>query len=276
MESNLDICAIAARCPRRRRGKCHARAASTRGHGFTLVELLVVIGIIAILISILVPVVGKARRSANDVYCRSNLKQVSLATRMYANDNFDRYPDGYTLGGAFVRVLPGMYGPNDPSAVPEIFGLPALYKDLGYLKDLAVWRCPAARDNIAAWGNTYIWQLLGGTTIQSVQQATKNNVARWTSLRRGRPDSLDIFFVYDNFTTLPWTSGSRRTTGSGGVIPPAEQRYPHDFRAKERVGIRQGSINMLFLDGHVGVVAYVKNPDPTLTYPKTVIIRDPS
>ena len=255
---------------------------STR-RAFTLVELLVVIGIIAILISILLPVIGKARRSSKDVYCRSNLKQVALATRMYANDNYDHYPDGYTLGGAFVRVLPGMLGPNDPFAVPEIYGLPALFKDLGYLKDLNVWRCPAARDNIAAWGNTYIWALLGGTDIDSVKRPSKSNLARWTSLQRSRPKlnetepaHNEIFWVYDNFTTLPWTSGSRRTTGSGGTIPPAEQRYPHDFRAREIVGRRQGSINMLFLDGHVGVVVYAITQKSTNGIPEAIKLRDPS
>lgn len=249
---------------------------SVRARAFTLVELLVVIGIIAILISILVPVIGKARRTSNDVYCRSNLKQVALASRMYANDFYDHYPDGYTVGGAVVRVLPGMLGPNDPFAVPEIFGLPAVYRDGGYLKNLGVWRCPSAREPISDWGNTYTWGVLGGTTIASVSEASKTNVARWTSLLRGRERNNEQYWVYDNFTTLPWTSGSRRTSGSAGTIPPAAIRYPHDFRAREIVGVRQGSINVLFIDGHVGVVAYVKNKDPAKSNPDQVVIRDPS
>lgn len=242
---------------------------------FTLVELLVVIGIIAILMSLLLPAIGKARRSSWDINCRTNLKQIAIASRMYANDFWDHYPDGYTVGGAFVRVLPGMLGSNDPYAVPEIYGLPAVFRDGGYLKNLGVWRCPAARDNIAAWGNTYIWSLLGGATIQSVNQPSKSNLARWTSLLRGRPDNNEQYWVYDNFTTLPWTSGSRRTTGSAGTIPPAQQRYPHDFRARERVGVRQGSINVLFIDGHVGVVCYVITPESTNGTPKAFALRDP-
>ncbi len=61
--------------------------------GFTLVELLVVIAIIALLLSIVLPSLGRAREIAHEVVCRSNLRQVHLAATVYAqNDRQGRYP----------------------------------------------------------------------------------------------------------------------------------------------------------------------------------------
>src|SRR5687767_2469807 len=66
--------------------------------GFTLVELLVVIGIIAVLISILLPSLNQARRKAQAVQCGSNMRQVYQAMLMFAQDNKQHLPRPYLVG----------------------------------------------------------------------------------------------------------------------------------------------------------------------------------
>jgi prepilin-type processing-associated H-X9-DG protein/prepilin-type N-terminal cleavage/methylation domain-containing protein len=67
--------------------------------GFTLVELLVVIGIISLLIAMLLPALNKARQAAKTVQCLSNLKQISLAMQMYAGENHGWMPPLYQATG---------------------------------------------------------------------------------------------------------------------------------------------------------------------------------
>ena len=87
----------------------NCRSSQQPKKAFTLIELLVVIAIIALLLSILMPSLSKAKRVAQTVICRTRLKQMGLAFMLYANDNNDEFvtndkPWGVTENYWFYRI----------------------------------------------------------------------------------------------------------------------------------------------------------------------------
>ncbi len=81
--------------------------------GFTLVELLVIVAIIALLIGLLLPAVWAVRASAQRITCLNNLHEIGMSTQIYVT-TYDAYPPAYMnnpppqVSGAFNRLLDGL------------------------------------------------------------------------------------------------------------------------------------------------------------------------
>ena len=110
---------------------------------FSLVELLVVIGVIGILLALLLPVLHTVRESANTLKCMSNLRQIGFAIQLYANANVGKTPN-YSYRHEFPSDIPSASQPDGGESGP---GWPNLIERyLGQNPGGAVWNCPSWRD----------------------------------------------------------------------------------------------------------------------------------
>jgi prepilin-type N-terminal cleavage/methylation domain-containing protein len=243
-----------------------------RRRAFTLVELLVVIGIIAILIAILLPALQKAREQARIVACASNMRQIGLAMHMYANDNKGWMPPIYkspTANPPDFRPIVSTTGAANANALGHL--LPHPWNpgaNTKYLNNPDVFFCPSDRirfnrdrvDKIAD-GINYGAGMIGGSGISYIYlfippdsalsttpPGDQGPYVPWARYKLGEkmrngPSQTAILYEYG-----PWYSST-----------PTNKYYPSKVTHNHQgTAARWITWNTLYMDGHVTPVDVIR------------------
>jgi prepilin-type N-terminal cleavage/methylation domain-containing protein len=144
--------------------------------GFTILELLAVLAIITILAVLLLPVLARAKASANRAACINNLRQINLAVRMYTYDHADRLPEGIFSPGAdgdgiwrtYRHLVQSYVGVKPPAtSADKVFTCPADTFSVGFDDQGPVLRGPAHESGTAPDFTSYLFNGFNNKTNQS-------------------------------------------------------------------------------------------------------------